>query len=148
MKSIGQLVMLSLSLVWSASALLIFHLDRVKSLDNNKSMGVWEASAGSAVGLSSVYDRLKLSKKKSWGRMCVSPPISELLILNTMVPLSCWSGHVWSLVMRFVQSAAGSHEGRGLMLQKWLALYIISRGFTWMGLGTELKWDVQFLRPE
>lgn len=64
MKSIGQLVMLSLSLVWSASALLIFHLDRVKSFDNNKSMGVWEASAGSAVGLSSVYYRLKLSKKK------------------------------------------------------------------------------------
>lgn len=64
MKSIGQLVMLSLSLVWSASALLIFHLDRVKSFDNNKSMGVWEASAGSAVGLSSVYDRLKLSEKK------------------------------------------------------------------------------------
>lgn len=64
MKSIGQLVMLSLSLVWSASALLIFHLDRVKSFDNNKSMGVWEASAGSAVGLSSVYDRLKLSGKK------------------------------------------------------------------------------------
>lgn len=73
MKSIGQLVMLSLSLVWSASALLIFHLDRVKSFDNNKSMGVWEASAGSAVGLSSVYDRLKLSKKKSLEAECVYP---------------------------------------------------------------------------
>lgn len=64
--------------------------------------------------------------------MCVSPPVSELLILITLVPLACWSGPVWSLVMRFVQSTAGSHEGRGIMLPKCLALYLISRGFTWM----------------
>lgn len=59
MKSMGRLVMLSLSLVLSASALLISHLDREKSLDNNKSMGFGEASAGSAVGLGSVYHWLQ-----------------------------------------------------------------------------------------
>lgn len=64
--------------------------------------------------------------------MCVSPPVSELLILITLVPLARWLGPVWSLVMRFVQSTAGSHEGRGIILQKCLALYLISRGFTWM----------------
>lgn len=64
MKSMGRLVTLSLSLVLSASALLISHLDRKKSLDNNKSMGFGEASAGSAVGLGSVYHWLQKKKKK------------------------------------------------------------------------------------
>lgn len=75
MKSMGRLVTLSLSLVLSASALLISHLDRKKSLDNNKSMGFGEASAGSAVGLGSVYHWLQKKKKKSEVG-CVYPRLS------------------------------------------------------------------------
>lgn len=94
MKSIGQLVMHSLSLVLSASPLLIFHLDRVKSLDNNKSMGFWEASAGSAVGLRSFYDWQHLFKESLEAECVVLPPVSELLILITLVSLARWSGPV------------------------------------------------------
>ncbi len=81
--------------------------------------------------------------------MCVSPPASELLILITLVPLTHWSGPVWSLVMRFVQSTAWSHEGRGVMLQKCLALYLISRGFHLdEGEGRATQWDAQSPKPE
>lgn len=48
-------------------------------------------------------------------------------------------GLVWSPVMRYVQSAAGSHAGRGITQQECLALYLISRGFAGMmgGPGAE-----------
>lgn len=54
--------------------------------------GFGEASAGSAVGLRSVYDSLHLLKK-SLGAGCVYR-LPSLLILITMVPLACWSGPV------------------------------------------------------
>lgn len=54
------------------------------------------------------------------------PPVSEVLLRITLVPLT----PLRSLVMQLMRY--DHMKARGTMLQKCLSLYLISRGFTWM----------------